>query len=83
MEPTTKKVLLVYVSLVLDKTLCYFEPLYLVLGSVVPLVLYGQVWYIVDFHIPNFVLSEYLCMRRLSNLRLSNYLGRYIYNYYF
>jgi len=37
-EPTAEEVLLVYVSLVLDKTLCYFGLLHLVLGSVVPLV---------------------------------------------
>jgi len=35
MEPTTEEVLLVYVSLVLDKTLCYFELLHLVLGTMV------------------------------------------------
>jgi len=39
------------------------------------MVWYGYVWYNVYLHIPNFVLSEYLCTQHFINLRLSK--GRY------
>jgi len=34
---------------------------------------YGYVWHAIYLHIPNFVLSKYLCMQRLINLRLPNF----------
>jgi len=48
------------------------EVLHFVLGSVVPLLCcYGYIWRTVYLHIPNFVLSEYSCIRRFIKLVLS------------
>ena len=64
MESTTEGVLLVYDSLVLDKTLCYSWTIVLCFRQCGISFLYGYVWYTVDLHIPNSILFENLCTQR-------------------
>jgi len=72
MGPVAEGVYLVRISLVMDKNLCYFWTIVLMINSVVPhFFCYEYVWGTVYLHIPISVLFGYLYMWHFIKLELS------------